>query len=48
LEFTRGGRIACEMAEELLILAIAVIERTGGAARACAAMRELDEEMAHG
>jgi hypothetical protein len=27
------------MAEELLILAIAVIERTGGAARACAAMR---------
>jgi hypothetical protein len=46
LEATRGGKVACAMAEELLFVSVATIWRTGGAARACAAMRELSEELA--
>jgi hypothetical protein len=46
LEATRGGRVACEMAEELLLVSVAMIWRTAGAARACATMRELTEELA--
>ena len=48
LEATRGGRVACEMAEELLLVAVAVIWRTGGATRACERLAEMSEEMAHG
>jgi hypothetical protein len=45
LEATRGGRVACEMAEELLLVATAVIERTARPEHAREAMRQLDKEL---
>jgi hypothetical protein len=48
LEATRGGRVACEMAEELLLVATAMIWRTAGPERGCKFLAEMSEEMTRG
>jgi hypothetical protein len=40
-----GGKFACETAEELLLHAIVMIERTAGKARARATLREVSKEL---
>jgi hypothetical protein len=46
MEFTHGGKVTCEAAEELLLLAVATIWRTAGAGRASERLAELSAEMA--
>ena len=46
LEATRGGRVACEAAEELLLLAVVTIEKTAGKERVRATLRSVSKEMA--
>ena len=46
LEAAYGGRVACEAAEELLLLATAMIWRTAGAEHACGRLDEMRDEMA--
>jgi hypothetical protein len=45
MEFTQGGKVACHAAEELLLLATAVIWRTAGDEHAGECLRAMIDKM---